>query len=109
MTPKLCVLTRLDDFNVILTGIRPQSEIKKMNAWSGGVILLKKYEGCKTNINVADENLDAPESLAERRTLQHLNKTEVLLDADFAARQGLKECDRLQLPGKRLTCSACFL
>ena len=100
MTPKLCVPTRLDDRNVILTGILPQSEIQKMNAWSGGGMLFKKHEGCKAKINVADANLDAPASLAERRALQHLNKSEVLLGADFAARQGLKEGDQLQLLGE---------
>ena len=100
ITPKLCVPTKLDDRNVILTGILPQSEIQKMNAWSGGGMLFKKHEGCKAKINVADENLDAPDSLAERRALQHLNQSEVLLGSDFAASKGLKEGDQLQLLGE---------
>ena len=63
-------------------------------------MLFKKHEGCKAKINVADENLDAPDSLAERRALQHLNQSEVLLGSDFAASKGLKEGDQLQLLGE---------
>ncbi|QDV20482.1 Macrolide export ATP-binding/permease protein MacB [Gimesia panareensis] len=101
ITPKLCVPTEVAGRNVILTGILPQSEIQKMNAWSGGGMLFKKHEGCKAKINVADENQDAPESLAERRSLQHLKKSEVILGSDFAAANNLKAGDSLDLLGEK--------
>ena len=100
ITPKLCVPTKVDDQDVILTGILPQSEIQKMNAWSGGGMLFKKHEGCKAKINVADENQDSPEALAERRSLQHLNKSEVILGSDFAAANNFKAGDSLELLGE---------
>lgn len=99
ITPKLCVPTELNGENVILTGILPQSEIQKMNAWTGGGMLFKKHEGCKAKINVVDENQDAPEALAERRSLQHLNQSEVILGSDFAAAHSLKTGDSLELLG----------
>lgn len=101
ISPKLCVPTELNGKNVILTGILPQSEIQKMNAWSGGGMLFKKHEGCKAKINVADENQDAPESLANRRALQHLNKSEVILGSDFASANNLKAGDSLTLLGEK--------
>jgi len=101
ITPKLCVPTKVDGRNVILTGILPQSEIQKMNAWSGGGMLFKKHEGCKAKINVADENQDAPEALAERRALQHLNEAEVILGSDFASANTLKAGDQLELLGEK--------
>jgi putative ABC transport system permease protein len=103
ITPKLCVPTELNGRNVILTGILPQSEIQKMKAWSGGGMLFKKHEGCKAKINVVDENQDAPEALAERRALQHLNQSEVILGSDFAAINNFKAGDSLELLGDKFS------
>ncbi|QDV53325.1 ABC transporter permease [Gimesia fumaroli] len=103
ITPKLCTPTELNGRNVILTGILPQSEIQKMKAWSGGGMLFKKHEGCKAKINVVDENQDAPEALAERRALQHLNQSEVILGSDFAAINNFKAGDSLELLGDKFS------
>tara|TARA_R110002111_G_C6007511_1_gene374234 strand:+ start:9328 stop:10545 length:1218 start_codon:yes stop_codon:yes gene_type:complete len=100
ISPKLCVPTTVDGRKVILTGILPQAEIQKMASWQGGM-LFKKHDGCKAKINVADEKSDAPEALAERRSLQDLGESEVILGADYAAANGLKPGDSLELLGEK--------
>jgi len=100
ISPKLCVPITIEGRNVILTGILPQAEVQKMASWQGGM-LFKKHEGCKAKINVVDEKSDAPEALAERRSLQDLGENEVILGSDYAATNGLAPGDSLELLGEK--------
>lgn len=96
ISPKLCVPTTVNGVETTLTGILPQSEIQKMASWQGG-FLSNKHEGCKAKINIANEDSDAPEALAERRVLQVLRENDVILGAEFAESTGLKQGDKIQL------------
>ena len=46
LAPKLCVPARLNERNVILTGILPQSEFQAKAAWQSAN-LFSKHKGCK--------------------------------------------------------------
>ncbi len=102
LSPKLCLPTRLNDHAVILTGILPQSEFQGKAAWQSAN-LFAPHKGCKRCLAKQDSS---PDSLARRRTIQDLTRSEILLGADMAAATGLKPGDQAELLGETLTVSA---
>ncbi|MFO0918946.1 MAG: FtsX-like permease family protein [Planctomycetaceae bacterium] len=60
----------------------------------------KKHEGCqraKTGVAADD---DSPESLASTRSIEQLQKNEIVLGADIAERTGVRPGDELRLHGE---------
>lgn len=102
VSPKLCIPSTVNGIETTLTGILPQSEIQKIASWNGG-ILFKKHEGCQAKINVANQKDDSPEALAEKRSLQNLNESDLILGSEYAQASGLKKGDKVELLGEEFT------
>lgn len=101
VSPKLSVPTALAGQKVTLTGILPQSEFKTKVAWqSVSMFSPKKHEGCKRVSSEASAEDKAPESLAKNRSIEHLEKNEILVGADIADRTGLRPGSSASLLGE---------
>ncbi len=91
VSPKLSVPATFSGQPVILTGILPQSEFKTKVAWqSVSMFAPKKHEACQRAKSLTAEPDEAPEALAKNRSIEQLNKNEILVGADIAERTGLK-------------------
>lgn len=91
VSPKLSVPASLAEQPVILTGILPQSEFKTKIAWqSVSLFAPKKHEGCKKAKSISTEEGESPESLVTNRSIEQLQKNEILVGADTAERTGLQ-------------------
>ncbi len=91
VSPKLSVSASLSEQPVVLTGILPQSEFKTKVAWqSVSLFAPKKHEGCTKAKSVATDEEESPESLATNRSIEQLEKNEVVIGADIAERTGLQ-------------------
>jgi putative ABC transport system permease protein len=102
LSPKLCVPVMIDERRYSLTGILPKSEFQAKAAWAGAGIFSRPI-GC----GAIDVGEPAPEddrkSLVRKRVIKDLADDEMLVGADVAARQGLREGDSLTLLGKAFT------
>ncbi|MEX0670573.1 MAG: FtsX-like permease family protein [Pirellulales bacterium] len=102
LSPKLCVPVTIDERRYSLTGILPKSEFQAKAAWAGAGIFSRPI-GCGA-IDVGEPALeDDKKSLVRKRVIKDLAADEVLVGADVAARQGLKEGDSLTLLDKAFT------
>jgi len=100
LSPKLCVPAKLGEEDVTLTGILPQDEFKASMAWQSVNLFSTKHEGCKKAASMTTSG-SKPEELATVRSLEHLDKNEILLGADVAERSGLKPGNRVVLLGNQ--------
>ncbi len=100
VSPKLSVPAKLSGQAVTLTGILPQSEFKTKVAWqSVSLFAPKKHDGCQRVKSAADED-QSPESLVKNRSIEQLQKSEVVIGADIAQRTGLKPGGKASLLGE---------
>jgi putative ABC transport system permease protein len=91
VTPKLSLPTTLSGQQVTLTGILPQSEFqKKIAMQSISLFSPKKHDGCKRTSSMTDGDESKPESLATNRSIEQLQKDEVVIGADISERTGLR-------------------
>lgn len=99
LSPKLCVPVRINDQEIVLTGILPQSDFEAQTAWQTATLFKKQHVGCKkANCGPTPDNL-SPESLTLQRTIERLPDHQVILGADVAAATGLKRGSSVELLG----------
>jgi putative ABC transport system permease protein len=99
LSPKLCVPVRIEDKEIILTGILPQSDFEAQAAWQTALLFKKQHVGCKkANCGPASED-SSPDSLTLQRTIERLPDHQVILGADVAATTGLKRGSSVELLG----------
>ena len=109
LAPKLSVPAELGDTPIVVTGILPRTEFYKKSAWQSVGLLTtgleesavgKKHEGCggrACQISTA-EKADLS-SYASTRIVHELEMDSVLVGADLARSQGIREGDSIQLLG----------
>jgi len=101
VSPKLSVPAVFSGQPLILTGILPQSEFKTKVAWqSVSLFSPKQHEGCKRAKSIVSDAGDSPESLTKSRSIEQLQKTEILVGADIAERTGIKPGTDVPLLGE---------
>jgi putative ABC transport system permease protein len=99
LSPRLCVPAKLNDVDLTVTGILPQSEFKASAAWQSVALFSHKHEGCK-RAAVGPKELDgSPESLVSARSIDQLEKTEAVVGIEVAERCQLKTGDTIPLLG----------
>lgn len=101
VSPKLSVPAEVGSQKVTVTGILPQSEFRTKAAWQTVTLFSPKpHVGCKKarcTTNPADAT---PEDLATQRTIEQLQKSEVVIGADVAERTGIKTGKKVKLLGQ---------
>ncbi len=101
LSPKLCVPADIEGQAVTLTGILPQSEFKAKAAWQTATLFKRPHAGCqRASCGPKPEDL-TPESLATQRTIEQLEKQDVVLGADVAASLNLRPGDSVTLLGAK--------
>lgn len=112
LAPKLSVPAELGDTPIVVTGILPRTEFYKKSAWQSvgllttgleGSAVGKKHEGCggqACQISTA-EKADLS-SYASTRIVHELEMDSVLVGADLAKSQGIREGESIQLLGADL-------
>ena len=112
LAPKLSVPAQLGDTPIVVTGILPRTEFYKKSAWQSvglltsgleGSAVGKKHEGCggrACQISTA-EKADLS-SYASTRIVHELEMDSVLVGADLAKSQGIREGESIQLLGADL-------
>jgi len=101
VSPKLSVPAEVGSQKVTVTGILPQSEFRTKAAWQTVTLFSPKpHVGCK-KARCATNPADAtPEDLATQRTIEQLQKSEVVIGADVAERTSLKTGKKVKLLGQ---------
>lgn len=101
VSPKLSVQTELKGQPIVLTGILPQSEFQTKVAWQSVALFTpKKHEGCqRAKIGNSEEDA-SPVSLATNRSIEQLQKHEVVLGSDVAERTTTRPGDTISLYGE---------
>ncbi len=104
ITPKLSMPATLGGLDVTLTGILPQSEFTAQAAWQTAAMFTpKKHEGCTRASHIASGTDDTPESLNTSRSIDNLEKDQVILGADVAERSALSTGDTVDILGGKFT------
>jgi putative ABC transport system permease protein len=99
LSPKLCVAIQLGDRNYSLTGILPKNEFQAKAAWAGAGIFSRPI-GCGA-IDVGDTAVEEDKkTLVRKRVIKDLSSHEILVGADVASVQGVREGDSLTLLGE---------
>jgi len=99
LSPKLCVAIQLADRNYSLTGILPKNEFQAKAAWAGAGIFSRPI-GCGA-IDVGDTAVEEDKkTLVRKRVIKDLSSHEILVGADVASVQGVREGDSLKLLGE---------
>ncbi len=102
LSPKLCVPVMLADRKYSLTGILPKSEFQAKAAWAGAGIFSRPI-GCGA-IDMGDTPPEEDKkTLTRKRVIKDLAHDEILVGADVAGRQNIREADSLTLLGKAFT------
>lgn len=101
VSPRLNIPAKLEDLQVTLTGILPQSELEAQAAWRTTTQFTapKAHEGCE-KAKLATRQLDGTDSLVTHRAIQDLGSDEVVLGADVAGRSHFSIDDTVELMGK---------
>jgi putative ABC transport system permease protein len=97
ISPKLSMPVELQGKTFTLTGILPKSEFQAKAAWQGAGIFSRPI-GCGASVGMMGS--EDKKTLARKRVIETLEKDEVLVGADVAAKLGLKEAGTLNLLGK---------
>jgi putative ABC transport system permease protein len=99
LSPKLCVPVALAGRNYSLTGILPKNEFQAKAAWAGAGIFSRPI-GCGA-LEVGDAAVaDDKKTQVRKRVIKDLASHEILVGADVAANQTLREGDSLTLLGE---------
>lgn len=98
---KMCVPATLNERQVTLTGILPQCDLEAKRAWQTVAMFSpKKHEGCK-KAHIAPSPEDVlPVALASRRSIERLDKDQVVLGADIAKATALTAGQQASLLGR---------
>ncbi len=104
VTPKLSMPAKMGGLDVTLTGILPQSEFTAQAAWQTAAMFTpKKHEGCtKASHGPSDAN-GTPESLNTSRSIENLEKDQIVLGADVADRSAFSDGDTVEILGGKFT------
>jgi len=104
VTPKLTLPARLGGLEVTLTGILPQSDFTAQAAWQTAAMFApRKHEGCTRASHGPSEADGTPESLNTSRSINSLEKNQVVLGADVAERSAFSDGDSVEMLGARFT------
>jgi len=104
VTPKLSMPASLGGLDVTLTGILPQSEFTAQAAWQTAAMFTpKKHEGCKKASHTTSGADDTPESLNTSRSIDNLEKDQIILGADVAERSAFSTGDNVKILGGTFT------
>ena len=102
VTPKLSMPTKMGGLDVTLTGILPQSEFKAQAAWQTAAMFTpKSHEGCTKARYAPSDSDDTPESLNTSRSIESLEKNQIVLGADVAERSAFSDGDTVEMLGGR--------
>ncbi|MBE7558443.1 FtsX-like permease family protein [bacterium] len=100
LSPKLSVPLELEGRRFILTGILPKNEFKAKMAWQGAGIFARP-EGCGTVVDLPLAGVaPAPGEPAQRRIIEDLGESELLVGHDMAGELGITEGQSFTLMGK---------
>ena len=98
VTPKLSIPANLGGLEVTLTGILPQSEFTAQQAWQTAALFTpKKHDGCKKASHEPSAADMTPESLNTRRSIEELERNQIVLGADIADKCAFSEGDTVEL------------
>lgn len=104
LAPKLCVEVTVEETPVTLTGILPRSEFQAKSAWQGiGIMPMSNAIGTERGCCPTPTDLDSettPESLATTRTIQQLERRDLILGSDAAAKLDKKTGDKVKMFGE---------
>ncbi|HRA88419.1 MAG TPA: ABC transporter permease, partial [Planctomycetaceae bacterium] len=104
VTPKLSMPASLGGLDVTLTGILPQSEFTAQAAWQTAAMFTpKKHEGCKKASHASSGTDNTPESLNTSRSIDNLEKDQIILGADVAERSAFSTGDKVEILGGTFT------
>lgn len=104
LAPKLCIEVTVEETPLTLTGILPRSEFQTKSAWQGiGIMPLSDSIGsergcCPMTTDFAAEA--TPDSLATTRTIHQLDRRDLILGNDAAAKLNKKDGDKVRLFGE---------
>lgn len=109
LAPKLSMPAELGGKSVVVTGILPRTEFYKQSAWQSVDLLTsalevspvgKKHEGCSgRSCQIAAAEKTDISSYASTRIVHTLDQDAVLVGADLANSQGIKEGQSISLLG----------
>ena len=104
VTPKLSMPASFGGLDVTLTGILPQSEFTAQAVWQTAAMFTpKKHEGCKKASHASSSADDTPESLNTSRSIDNLEKDQIVLGADVADRSAFSTGDTVNILGGTFT------
>lgn len=106
LSPRLCVTTEVEDREVTLTGILPQSEFEASAAWQSVGMFNDEPKGCGRASCGAKQLDQSKEALTSQRAIAELADDEVVLGSDVGEITGLVAGQRIKLHGELFNISA---
>ncbi len=105
LSPKYSMPVDLGMRRATLTGILPRNEFKSKATWQTTLGLFTQPEGCGIMANIPGIT-DSSQTLVRRRVIEDLAPDAVLVGADVASSQSIKEGDSLTILGNRFVAEA---
>ena len=105
LSPKYSLPIDIGTRKATLTGILPRNEFKSKATWQSTLGVFAHGEGCGVTANIPGIT-DSSKTLVRKRVIEDLTPNAVLVGADIASSQSIKEGDSLTILGNRFVAEA---